>query len=88
MSYPGIVGEDLCFAPSLGHQTDDEFDREPRPADDGLAALSSAARSAVWCRLPPNLPPAELTRNFAAAIGKHDGGRGTFLGRKGSPQVG
>src|ERR1700730_16912656 len=37
VGYSGIVGEDIGFAPSLGHQADDEFHREPRPAHDGLA---------------------------------------------------
>src|SRR5713226_7960295 len=37
VSYSGVIRHDVGFLPSVGHQSDHEFDRKPGPADDGLA---------------------------------------------------
>ena len=33
----GIIRENVGFIPTIGHQADDEFDRQPRTANDGLS---------------------------------------------------
>src|ERR1700726_325491 len=37
VSYSGVIRHDVGFLPSVGHQSDHEFDRKPGPADDRLA---------------------------------------------------
>jgi len=47
VGYPGIAGEDIRFAPPLGHQADDELNGESRPGNDGLSGKHFRAQQSV-----------------------------------------
>jgi hypothetical protein len=60
VGHSGVIGEDVDLAPSIGHQTDHEFDRQPCATDDRLAGqyfrveldarLLSSRGSELLCR--------------------------------------
>ena len=56
VSYSGVIRHDVGLVPSVGHQSDHEFDREPVPRMTGFPASTVRASAMRECSLSSRAP--------------------------------